>query len=70
VSWHKVHQQWQGNVRHNGKLYYVGRFDTIAEAEAAVKRKRLELFTHNDIDRDIPIDRPFPHTLMSAQPTN
>jgi hypothetical protein len=50
--------KWQANVRHNYKLYSLGRFDTIEEAEVAVKAKRLELFTHSDIDHDIPIDRP------------
>lgn len=29
----------------------LGTFDTVNEAEAAVITKRLELFTHNDLDR-------------------
>ena len=38
-------------VVHNGERHYLGRFDTIKDAEAAVIAKRLELFTHNLIDR-------------------
>lgn len=43
--------RWKGTVRHNKKLHYVGTYDTIEEADAAVTAKRLELFTHNDSDR-------------------
>lgn len=43
--------RWVGRVRHGGKNYNIGSFKTIAEAEAAVIAKRLELFTHNDLDR-------------------
>lgn len=37
-------------VMHNCKVVHVGTFDTVAEAEAAVIAKRLELFTYNEID--------------------
>jgi hypothetical protein len=30
---------------------YLGMFDTVEEAGAAARAKRLELHTHNDIDR-------------------
>jgi hypothetical protein len=40
-----------GSVRHNKKLYHVGYFATIDEAERAVIAKRNALFTHNEIDR-------------------
>jgi hypothetical protein len=43
--------RWVARVRHEGKTYYVGSYATIPEAGAAVKAKRLELFTHNDADR-------------------
>lgn len=43
--------RWQARVCHNGAEIHVGMFDTIAEAEAAVREKRRELFTHNDMDR-------------------
>jgi hypothetical protein len=49
VSWDKG--AWMGRVRHHGKKFYVGRFSTVEEAEAAVIAKRLELFTHNDVDQ-------------------
>jgi len=42
---------WIARLRHNGEVVHVGMFKTIAEANAAVVAKRLELFTHNDIDR-------------------
>jgi hypothetical protein len=51
VSWHKPAQKWYARVGHNGKQYNVGLFDDLQEAEAAVIAKRLELFTHNDLDR-------------------
>lgn len=38
-------------VTHKRTAYDVGHFDSQAEAEAAVIAKRLELFTHNDMDR-------------------
>lgn len=45
------HGRWRARVTHNGRLITVGNFATIKEAEAAVIAKRLELFTHNDLDR-------------------
>lgn len=51
VSWSSWTRNWRARVRHNGKRYEVGNFATIEEAEAAVRAKRLELFTHNDLDR-------------------
>jgi HNH endonuclease len=44
---------WVAKVTHNRHEHFVGRFKTIAEAEAAVIAKRLELFTHNDADRRV-----------------
>lgn len=43
--------RFRAQVRHNGKAVHVGMFSTINEAEIAVRAKRLELFTHNEIDR-------------------
>jgi hypothetical protein len=51
VSWSKQSQKWQASVRHGGRLIHVGRFAELADAESAVMAKRLQLFTHNDIDR-------------------
>jgi hypothetical protein len=40
--------RWRAQVVHNGKVFRVGTFGTIAEAEAAVIAKRNELYGHND----------------------
>lgn len=49
VSWRD--NRWEACVGHNGKRIYVGRFTTLEDAAAAAKAKRMELFTHNDLDR-------------------
>lgn len=51
VVWFGRKSRWRGQVKHHGKVYHVGYFRDLAEAEAAVIAKRLELFTHNDADR-------------------
>lgn len=51
VNWQKQARKWRALVGHNSKKIYVGMFDTIEEAEAAVIAKRLELHTHNEMDR-------------------
>lgn len=38
-------------VGHHGRRYHGGRFDTLAEAEAAAIALRNRLHTHNDADR-------------------
>lgn len=38
-------------VRHRGKTIYIGSYSTLEEAGAAAQEARLELFTHNDVDR-------------------
>ena len=43
--------KWQACVKHNKKNHYLGVFDDVSEAEAAVLAKRQELFTHNLVDR-------------------
>lgn len=47
------HGKWRARVRHNGELITVGNFSTVEEAEVAVIAKRIELFTHNDLDREV-----------------
>lgn len=47
----KKRTAWWGRVKHNGVIHYCGIHSTPEEAEAAVVAKRLELFTHNDLDR-------------------
>lgn len=51
VSWSKCMRKWRVDVKHRGVGVYVGCFDSLAEAESAAVSKRLELFTHNDVDR-------------------
>lgn len=51
VSWDKSRGLYRAAVTHNYKQIQVGRFETIEEAAAAVQAKRLELFTHNTLDR-------------------
>jgi len=51
VSWHARDKKWRAEVGHGGQRVNLGYFASIQEAEAAVVAKRLELFTHNDMDR-------------------
>ena len=44
-------EKWIAQITHHRQAMHLGRFDTIAEAEAAVTAKRLELFTYNELDR-------------------
>jgi hypothetical protein len=53
VSWHKASQKYRAQVRHNGVNLDFGGYDSIQEAGDVAKAKRLELFTHNDIDRQV-----------------
>jgi hypothetical protein len=43
--------KFRAQVRNHGKAIHVGMFSTLKEADAAVRAKRLELFSHNEIDR-------------------
>lgn len=51
VSWDKERSKWRATLTHNLKHIMVGRYDTVEEANAAIVAKRIELFTHNDMDR-------------------
>ena len=51
VSWDKGRRLYRATVTHNYKQIAVGRYETIEEAADAVHAKRLELFTHNSLDR-------------------
>jgi len=51
VYWSSQKNKWQVLVTHNGKSVHGGFFDTVLEAAEAAKMKRLELFTHSDMDR-------------------
>lgn len=51
VSWDKARGLWKATLTHNYRQIMVGRYEDIAEAEAAIVAKRLEVFTHNNADR-------------------
>lgn len=51
VSWDKARGLWFAKVTHNRGQYPLGRFKSFADAVEAVRLKRIELFTHNDLDR-------------------
>lgn len=51
VSWRPKEGKYVARVRHGGFSYYLGRFNTAEEAGEAARLKRLELFTHNNLDR-------------------
>lgn len=40
VTWHKKYKKWYANYRLHGHLYFVGSFDTIADAELSIKKAR------------------------------
>jgi hypothetical protein len=46
----KRRERWYAQVGHNGKQIHVGTFATLEEAAEAVRLKRLELFSHSDMD--------------------
>lgn len=43
--------RYEERVVHNHQYLYLGRFDTAEEAGEVARLKRLEVFTHNDVDR-------------------
>jgi len=51
VSWSKTSKKWRATVKHNGMAIHLGVHADIRDAEQAVRAKRLQLFTHNDMDR-------------------
>lgn len=51
VQWRKDRQMWLASVKHNGKHHYLGYFEDVKLAEQAAIAKRMELFTHNAVDR-------------------
>ena len=51
VTWHEPSQAWRARVGHMGKQYALGYFKSREAAAEAARLKRLELHTHNDLDR-------------------
>ena len=50
VSWSRAAGQWTARVGHNRRIY-CAYFHDLNEAAAWAVAKRLELFTHNTVDR-------------------
>lgn len=53
VSYNKVAGKWFGQVMHNGRHYTKSGFSKAAKAHDWVLSKRLELYTHNELDRRV-----------------
>lgn len=51
VSKAEGRNKYRAAVKHHGETIFLGHFDTAEQASEAAKAKRLELFTHNDLDR-------------------
>lgn len=51
VALRKKSGTYYAYVVHHGKQIYLGDYETTEEASAAATAKRLELFTHNELDR-------------------
>jgi hypothetical protein len=51
VFWVARTRRWKATVKHDRKSHHVGYFDDLEDAAAAVRAKRNELFTHNELDR-------------------
>jgi IS1 family transposase len=51
VCLHKSSGLWQATVGHNGKQIHLGYFRTPEAAGEAARAKRLELYTHNEVDK-------------------
>lgn len=51
VTFHRRRNRWQARVEHHGRKISCGYYDTKEAAGEAAAAKRIELFTHNDLDR-------------------
>lgn len=47
VTWNEGNQKWWARVRVKGTTHYVGLFDTIGEADAAVKKARAKYMPYS-----------------------
>ena len=59
VQWNSHHGKWHAKLSHNNKTIYLGAFDDEEVAARVVAEKRLELYTHNDLDRRSSIGSPW-----------
>lgn len=53
VSWDKSRGLWEAYATHNGRRVHAGRFVELEDAASAAAAKRNELYTHNDVDRQL-----------------
>lgn len=53
VTWWPDREKWRAHVMHSGVQYYLGTFEDIEEAKRVVTAKRNELYTHNDMDKEV-----------------
>jgi HNH endonuclease len=51
VFWAPDKEMWRAKIRHNKRDYHIGYFHDLHEAGEAARAKRLELHTHNIMDR-------------------
>lgn len=56
VHYHKATGKWRARVGHEGKVIYLGLFDTIEAASTAATNKRLELLKNSLADKEQLID--------------
>jgi hypothetical protein len=49
----QIGRRFRATIRHHGKNIYIGMFATPEEAGEAARLKRLEVFTHNEVDRKV-----------------
>jgi len=43
VSWNKIYQKWEAQIKFHGRKQFLGYYDTLEEAKAVVEAKREEL---------------------------
>jgi len=51
VAWHQGSQKWRVTATKNGKTHFGGAFNDLEKAAEAARLLRLEIFTHNELDR-------------------
>lgn len=52
VVWDKNVGKWRAQAKHHGKLVLAGYSHSVDEAGEMVRQLRLDLFTHNEMDRE------------------
>lgn len=55
VSWDSSRRKWAVEVVSAGEKYWGGRFNDLASARTAAVALRNKLYTHNELDRSVPV---------------